>query len=284
MDLFLEVLKCLKAALPTLNVTNWLGLSGLFEAASIGMAATGVGFGAGSVLLGIGGLLGGFGLFQGVRDVGRASQKASQALESIANDISRMTFAINVVLTEVSIIIPKIGYLLDSLNGLVHIASITLCIVAAILVFKQYKDISRPTLRQTLYRFIGYETTDDAKWMMHCVYLLRIIALVFLVSFIRHYLVPFIIVITTGCIILLVVYYHQTLNRLLEIVGRMIYAQNVPNNWYSLLVYEIFYISSLCIAHIILHILELRTSFLLCTLSMCLARCLTNTLAYLYFK
>ena len=276
----------LKAVMPAMDAASWLGISGLIDALSIAVTFAGTGFGVGSVLLGIGGVLGGYGLFQGAKDFGNSSRTASQAAESIAKDFSDMTaFVMGTAWPQISKLFQKIEQLLDSSIGLTYIIGIVFCLCAAVWIYQQYRKIqydNRPRWWHHLIpaRFRRQNTNADS-WMMYAIYLLLSIVLMLLILLFKLYPVPFVIAFVGGSIIMGAynLQIHVITCTFLTKVARTIYAQNVPNNYFStILVYEIMYIFILCLFHIPLYIYQLQSSFLLCILSVCIARFLTNNL------
>ena len=286
-----EFYKYFKAAMPAMDVASWLGFSGLVEALSVTATIAGTGFGLGSIFLGIGALIGAYGIYQGSTDIGNSSQTLAQ---SIAKDISNITsFAMETAWPQISKTLQKFDDLMDSFMVMTYIEGIILCTCAAVWTYWQYKKILHDNRLRWWQRLIparlrSNEDTKAADLMKYAIYLLCFLILILLV--LLFFLIPkvFVIAMLTGCIILIAhnLQLHVVTCRFLKQVAYLIYAQNIPNHYISILAYDVLYLLTLylvqCVLHHYMH--QLQTSFLLCLLFVCMARLLTSILTTLYYQ
>jgi hypothetical protein len=290
MEYVLDYYKYFKAAMPAMNAASFLGISGLVEALSVMAKFAATGFGVGSVFLGIGAILGGYGIYRGSTDIGNSSLTLSQ---SIANDISNITsFAMETAWPQISKTLQKVDAVMDSSMVFIYITSIIISICAAVWLYWQYERILHENrLRWWEYlipvRFRRERDTIAANLMKYAMCLIFFLILILLV--LLFILIPKIFVTAglIGCIILIGNYFqlHVVTCTFLKQMAHMIYAQNVPNNSFSIiLVYALTHLFTLYLVLIVVHIYQLRSSALLCLPYVCISRVLTSVLTSLYHQ
>ena len=225
MSFFSAVLKHITAAMSTIDIASWFGVSGLFEAASLGITLVGVGLGAGSVMFGIASLIGGYGILQGFRGIGNAAEKGGQALELISNDFTRITDLItDVIWPEIDNVIQTFHLLLHDIRSMVYVAIIVSCLICSLLCFYMKHLIQSKrdqeswliqklfgTLTKVLKKLFGRNDQDTnnqiERWILTVVpYIPLFIALVFLILLIHQNPIPFLFTSVLLCTVLIVYY------------------------------------------------------------------------------
>ena len=175
---------------------------------------------------------------------------------------------------------------MDSFMVMIYIIGIILCICAAVWTYWQYKK-TRLSWWQYIIpaRFRSNEDANAADLMKCAIYLLCFLILILLVLLFLRIPKVFVTVMLT----ILITYnlqLHVVTCRFFKQVAYLIYAQNIPNHYFSILAYDVLYLLTLylvqCVLHHYMH--QLQSSFLLCLLFVCMARLLTSTLTTLYYQ